>query len=85
MKIKPLVEVADVPRLQQYAQWCGWALARAHAKAGDAALISGYLGKSGRFDDAVADFALAYADQNARDHQALRRAIAAGRIEAIQG
>jgi len=85
MKIKPLVEVADVPRLQQYAQWCGWALARAHAKAGNAALISGYLGKSGRFDDAVADFALAYADQNARDHQALRRAIAAGRIEAIQG
>ncbi|SEB18954.1 DUF2252 domain-containing protein [Variovorax sp. YR216] len=83
IKIKPLVEVADVARLQQYAQWCGWALARAHAKAGDAALISGYLGTGGRFDDAVAKFALDYAEQNALDHQALRRAIASGRIEAM--
>jgi uncharacterized protein (DUF2252 family) len=83
-KIKPLVEVADLARLRTYAQWCGWALARAHAKAGDAALISGYLGNSMRFDDAVGDFALDYAEQNERDHQALRRAIASGRLEAMQ-
>jgi hypothetical protein len=83
-KIKPLVEVADVARLVRYAQWCGWALARAHAKSGDAAMISGYLGKSTEFDDAVLRFAMAYADQNRRDHQALLKAVRARRIEVFQ-
>ena len=49
-----MVEVLDTLRLERYAEWCGWALARAHAKSGDAAMISGYLGARGRFDDAVA-------------------------------
>ena len=56
--------------LKRYAELCGWTLARAHAKSGDAATISGYLGKSDAFDQAIGEFALAYADQNERDHAA---------------
>ena len=81
IKIKPPVEVLDVRAMTRYAEWCGWALARAHAKSGDAATISGYLGDSRRFDDAIAGFALTYADVNERDHQALLKAIRAGRID----
>jgi len=84
IKIKPPVEALDARAMMRYAEWCGWALARAHAKSGDGAMISGYLGNSGRFDDAMARFALAYADQNERDHQALLKAVRAGRIEASQ-
>ena len=58
-------------------------LARAHAKSGDAAAISGYLGKSDAFDQSIGKFALAYADQNARDYAALVSAVKAGRIEAL--
>ena len=71
----------DAPIMMTYAEWCGWALARAHAKSGDAAKISGYLGNSGKFDEAIASFALAYADQNAQDHQDFLKAIHAGKIE----
>jgi len=56
-------------------------LARAHAKAGQPALIAGYLGKGAQFDEACADFAAAYAKQNERDHEALVRAARQGRIE----
>ncbi|MEO8259325.1 MAG: DUF2252 domain-containing protein [Acidobacteriota bacterium] len=84
IKITPLVEVFDAPALTRYAEWCGWALARAHAKSGDAAKIGGYLGRSDRFDEAMADFATAYAGQNERDHQALLTAIRAGRIDVIR-
>jgi uncharacterized protein (DUF2252 family) len=84
MKIKPLVDGMDVTRLRRYSEWCGWALARAHAKSGDAALISGYLGSSSRFDKAIAGFASAYADQNERDHKALLKAIQDGRIQTFQ-
>jgi uncharacterized protein (DUF2252 family) len=82
VKIKPPIEALDEPSLTKYAEWCGWALARAHAKSGDAAAISGYLGTSARFDDAIAAFAMGYAEQNERDHQTLRKAIRAGRIPA---
>ena len=58
-------------------------LAHAHAKSGDAALISGYLGKSDSFDQAIGEFALAYADQNEKDHAALVAAVKAGRIKAL--
>jgi hypothetical protein len=68
-----------------YAAACGWALARAHARSGDAAVLAGYMGKRIVFDEAVADFAVAYADQNERDHEALVRAVRAGRIEAKTG
>lgn len=81
IKIKPLVEVLDAPAMAGYGRWCGWALARAHAKSGDAAMISGYLGKSGKFDQAIASFAVTYADQNERDYQALLKAIRDGKIE----
>ena len=54
-----------------YAKMCGWALARAHARSGDRVAIASYLGSGDAFDRAIADFAVAYADQNALDHQAL--------------
>ena len=81
IKIKPQVERFDAPRMVKYAEYCGWALARAHAKSGDAAMISGYLGNSSKFDEAIASFAVNYADQNERDHQALLKAVSAGKIE----
>jgi len=85
MKIKPLVEGMGVDQLARYAEWCGWALARAHSKAGDAAMISGYLGANNQFDNAVAKFALAYALQNELDHKALIKAIRAGKLPAKEG
>jgi len=84
VKIKPLVEIFDSRVLADYGEWCGWALAPAHAKSGDAAMISGYLGNSSRFDDAVSNFAVAYADQNERDYHALLEAIRAGKIAVLQ-
>jgi hypothetical protein len=60
-------------------------LARAHARSGDAAAISGYLGKGAEFAHALGRFATAYADQNDRDHAALREAIHDGRIDAEPG
>jgi len=84
IKIKPLIEGISAGRLGLYSGWCGWALARAHAKSGDAAMISGYLGSNSRFDKAVAKFALAYTDQNERDYQALLKAIRDGRIQTLE-
>jgi uncharacterized protein (DUF2252 family) len=55
----------------EYAKFCGWALARAHARSGDPAMISGYMGKNDAFDQAIATFAELYADQAERDHAAL--------------
>jgi uncharacterized protein (DUF2252 family) len=55
----------------EYAKFCGWALARAHARSGDPAMISGYLGQKDVFDQAIATFAELYADQTERDHAAL--------------
>jgi Uncharacterized protein conserved in bacteria (DUF2252) len=65
-----------------YARLCGGTLARANARSGDRIAISAYLGKSSRFDTAIADFAESYADQNERDHAALAAAVAEGRVEA---
>jgi hypothetical protein len=64
------------------AQSCGHTLALSHARSGDPALISGYLGKSDVFDKALAAFSAAYADQNEKDHAALKRAIDNGKIDA---
>ena len=71
--------------LEIYAQACGWTLARAHARSGDRIAIASYLGKNDVFDRAVADFAIAYADLNERDHAALRKAVDSGRITANEG
>lgn len=83
-KIKPLVETFDAELFEVYAKACGWALARAHAKVGDAATIGGYLGSSDKFDLAIGDFAVAYADEAERDHAALRAAVRAGKIIVYQ-
>ena len=66
--------------LSEYWGLCGWALALAHAKSGDAALISGYCGKSDELDDAIARFALAYDKQTHQDHDTLGKARRSGRI-----
>ena len=83
MKFSAPVEGLSAPQLKRYAELCGLTLARAHAKSGDAATISGYLGKSDAFDQAIGKFALAYADQNERDHAALVAAVKAGRVKAL--
>jgi len=82
-KLGALVETFDAEMLAIYADLCGWALARAHAKAGDPWTISGYLGKSGAFDVAMGKFALSYADQAERDHAALKAAVGAGKVEVL--
>ena len=66
------------------ARLCGRTLARAHARAGDAAMVAGYLGDGDSFDEAVAQFALLYADQTERDFGRFRAAIADGEIEAVK-
>lgn len=84
MKMSARIEEgASAQQAMLYAQLCGRTLAHAHAKSGDAALISGYLGKSDVYDEAVGEFALAYADQNEKDHAALVAAVKAGEIEAM--
>jgi uncharacterized protein (DUF2252 family) len=67
--------------LRDFVTRCGRTLARAHARSGVAPEIAGYLGGGRRFDRAVTEFAVAYADQTVRDHAALRDAVAAGRID----
>lgn len=82
MKLSIPLEEFDAGGLARYADLCGWTLARAHAKSGDAATLTGYLGKSDKFDLALEQFAVAYADQTERDFAALARARQAGRIAA---
>ncbi len=83
-KIKPMVETFNRELLLLYAEACGWVLARAHAKGGDALTISAYLGNSDKFDDAIGKFSLAYADQAERDHAALKAAVRKGTVTAFQ-
>jgi uncharacterized protein (DUF2252 family) len=81
-KIKPVIEIMKPTNLKNYAGLCGKVLARAHARTGDSAVLTGYMGKSTAFEDAVTDFSVAYAEQNERDHAALLKAIRSGRVEA---
>jgi uncharacterized protein (DUF2252 family) len=71
----------NLENIPEYCKLCGWALALAHAKSGNATMISGYLGKSDEFDEAMVHFAFAYADQTEEDFQALAEAAASGRIQ----
>jgi len=80
MKVSFSVQDITPTRLRRYATYCGQALARSHAKSGNAALISGYLGKSDVFDEAVSLFAMEYAEQNKRDYEELARAAKTGKI-----
>jgi hypothetical protein len=80
--MKGSADVLDMgpQRLADYARVCGGALAHAHARTGDSAVIAGYLGRGSSFDDAISDFAVAYAEQNASDFDAFRQAADDGRL-----
>ncbi|HRF12714.1 MAG: DUF2252 domain-containing protein [Candidatus Accumulibacter phosphatis] len=82
VKISAIVEGWDVDLLTIYGRLCARALARAHARSGDAALIAGYMGSSSIFDDAIGEFAVEYSDQNQRDYRAFVKAVREGRLEA---
>jgi uncharacterized protein (DUF2252 family) len=75
-----------VPKgLAAYGELCGWTLARAHARSGDRIAIASYLGHGDTFDRAILEFSKAYAEQNARDYQALESAVSSGRVIAETG
>jgi len=80
MKVPMPLNTRDPSDLGYFAQACGWALARAHARSGDPAMIAGYMGASEAFDDAITNFAADYADQTQHDYEALLKAIKNGRI-----
>jgi uncharacterized protein (DUF2252 family) len=84
---KASVDIATMPpeNLSIYAQICGWTLARAHARSGDATAIGAYLGGGDVFDRAIVDFAGAYAEQNDLDHRQLVDAIHSGKVKATTG
>ena len=82
-KLSPDIETMLPQAIDIYVQMCGYALALGHARSGDAIAIDAYLGTGPKFDEAMCRFAAAYADQNERDHQALKQAIATNRIHAI--
>jgi uncharacterized protein (DUF2252 family) len=82
MKLSEDIGTMTKKDFDQYAKWCAMALARAHARSGDPAQISGFLGGNDLFEQAIALFAEAYADQTERDHAALLVAIKEGRIQA---
>jgi len=83
MKISVIIEGWDVDMLRTYGKMCGRALAHAHARSGDAAMISGYMGSSETFDDAICEFATEYADQNERDYRAFLKAVREGQVEVL--
>ena len=80
MKISAEIESFESHHLLIYAEMCGWALARAHSKAGEASMISGYLGTKEKFDDALVQYATAYADQVEIDFKSFKTAIKSGRL-----
>ena len=83
MKIGAIIEDWDFDMLRAYTRICAWALARAHARSGDAAMISGYMGSSETFDDAIGEFAVEYADQSQRDYRAFVGAVRDERVKAV--
>lgn len=83
MKTKILVELFGLSDMLQYAEVCAFMLARAHARSGDSAVISGYLGQSDTFDNAIAAFSVAYADQSEKDHGVLMKAVRKGELEVV--
>jgi uncharacterized protein (DUF2252 family) len=83
IKISVRVESFGNMEMDLYATWCGRALALSHARSGRSIVQSGYMGKSDAFDAAIARFAVAYADQNEKDHDALSRAVKSGKVKAV--
>jgi uncharacterized protein (DUF2252 family) len=84
-KLSPDIETMPPKELLIYGEMCGWTLARAHARSGDRIAIGAYLGKNESFDQAVAEFAAAYADQNERDYATLVKAVKVKRVKAQTG
>jgi Uncharacterized protein conserved in bacteria (DUF2252) len=83
-ELKGAAAIEELDGLPDYGGMCGWALALAHAKSGDAAAIAGYCGKSDALDEAIAKFALSYARQTEQDFEALAKSRRTGRIKATQ-
>ena len=83
MKLGAQYELFSPSFMVEYAEVCAWAVAQSHARAGEPATISGYLGNTDRFDRAIAAFATAYADQTERDHAILKKAARSGRVEVV--
>ena len=83
MKLGALVETFGRAEMDNYATWCGRALALSHARSGSPAVLSGYMGKSDAFDKSIAAFSVAYADQNEKDHAAFARAVRKGTVEVL--
>jgi len=81
MKVAADVETQPPDVMRAYAILCGLALARAHDKAGDAAMIAGYLGTIDHFDEAIGDYAVGYGDQVERDYDTFVKAVRSGRIK----
>lgn len=84
-KIKFEIDRFDAPHMIQFARSCGATLARAHARSGEPSAIAGYLGRGEAFEEALARFALAYADQAERDYEAFVKAVRSGRLAAHDG
>lgn len=82
MKGSAAVETYTPRAMAAYASLCGWTLARAHARSGDAVAIASYLGNGTVFDEAVTTFSERYADQNEADYDQLMQGIESGRLEA---
>jgi hypothetical protein len=85
MKGSAVVEMMAPGTLKIYAGFCGWTLARAHARSGDAISLAAYLGKTDEFDQAITDFSNRYADQNDLDFAEFGEAVASGRLDAVEG
>jgi uncharacterized protein (DUF2252 family) len=82
MKMSAVIEDWDVAMLRHYGRMCAHALARAHARTGDPAMMAGYMGSGQTFDDAIGEFAVEYAAQNRADYRAFIKAIREGQIPA---
>jgi len=83
IKISMRVETFGAREMGLYATWCGRALALSHARSGNSIMLSGYMGKSDAFDQALAAFSMAYADQNEKDHAVLDQAVKMGTVKAV--
>lgn len=79
-KVKPVLEIMKAKNMNDYAKACGWALARAHARTGDPSVLSGYIGKSNEFANAISRFSVSYANQNEEDYNKMLEAIKEGRL-----
>jgi len=79
-KYSPVVDAMAPETMLSFGEMCGWTLARGHARSGDRVAIAAYLGDSDQFDGAMHDFAIAYAEQNQHDYEAMQAAVQAGRL-----